>query len=58
MDESAALSEQVADLRVEGRELDSLLAGLSDADWGRATAFKRWTIWDVVAICTSPITWV
>ena len=47
--ESAALAAQVADLRVEGRELDSLLSGLNDADWGRATAFKGWTIWDVVA---------
>ena len=49
MDESAALAAQVADLRAEGRELDSLLEGLSDADWNRATAFKGWTIWDVVA---------
>ena len=49
MDESEALAAQVADLRVEGRELDSLLVRLSDADWSRATAFKGWTIWDVVA---------
>jgi len=47
--ESAALAAQVADLRVEGRELDSLISELNDADWGRATAFKGWTIWDVVA---------
>jgi uncharacterized protein (TIGR03084 family) len=49
MDESSALAAQVKDLREEGRELDSLLARLSEADWGRATAFKAWTIWDVVA---------
>ena len=47
--ESAALAAQVADLRAEGRELDALLSQLSDADWRRATAFKGWTIWDVVA---------
>lgn len=47
--ESAALAAQIEDLRAEGRELDSLLARLGEADWGRATAFKGWTIWDVVA---------
>jgi uncharacterized protein (TIGR03084 family) len=43
------LKAQVDDLRAEGRELDALLARLTDADWARETAFKRWTVWDVVA---------
>jgi len=47
--EAAALAAQVEDLRVEGRELDVLLSRLTDTDWSRATAFKGWTIWDVVA---------
>jgi len=49
MDERRALQAQVEDLRAEGRDLDSLLAGLTEADWRRATAFKGWTVWDVVA---------
>jgi uncharacterized protein (TIGR03084 family) len=48
-DEQRALEAQVADLRAEGRDLDALLATLAPDDWSRATSFKRWTVWDVVA---------
>ncbi|MGW8504304.1 TIGR03084 family metal-binding protein [Streptomyces sp. CLCI03] len=33
-----------ADLREEGRELDSLVGELTDRDWGRATPAPGWTI--------------
>ena len=40
--------EQVNDFRAEAQELDAFLAGLDDADWQRETAFKGWTINDVI----------
>lgn len=39
---------QVADFRAEADELHKLLATLSDTDWHRPTAFKQWTINDIV----------
>jgi uncharacterized protein (TIGR03084 family) len=39
---------QAIDLRAEADELHHLLAPLDDADWGRATRFKGWTINDIV----------
>lgn len=47
--EHAALRAQIADLRAEGDELNTLLQSLDDDVWGRATAFKDWTVHDVVA---------
>ena len=47
--ERDALHAQVRDLRAEGDDLLALLATLAPADWSRATSFKRWTVWDVVA---------
>jgi uncharacterized protein (TIGR03084 family) len=40
--------QEVADLREEGHELDTLLASLREADWSRPTPFKQWTPFDVV----------
>ena len=40
--------QEVDDLREEGRELDSLLGSLREADWARPTPFKQWTPFDVV----------
>ena len=40
--------EQIRDLREEGDELYELLKTLEEADWGRATPFKSWTVQDVV----------
>lgn len=42
------LATVMADLRAEGDELYAYLQTLNDADWSRATAFKAWTINDVV----------
>lgn len=39
---------QIDDLRAEGDELHRLLATLSKGDWTRATAFKDWTIDDIL----------
>lgn len=39
---------QVDDLRAEGAELHRLLTALDERDWTRATAFKGWTIDDIV----------
>src|SRR5580698_755529 len=39
---------QAADFRAEADELHNLLGALSEADWGRATLFKQWTINDIV----------
>ncbi len=39
---------EAQDLREEGRELHRLLDALKDEDWGRETAFKRWSINDVI----------
>jgi uncharacterized protein (TIGR03084 family) len=39
---------QAADFRTEADELHGLLATLNDADWGRVTLFKKWTINDIV----------
>jgi uncharacterized protein (TIGR03084 family) len=47
--EHAALMAQIDDLRAEGDELDAVLRGLDDDVWARATAFKDWTVHDVVA---------
>lgn len=43
------LDAQVNDLAEEGQELQCLLAELAPKDWERVTAFKDWTVWDVVA---------
>jgi len=48
-DERDALRSQVEDLRAEGDDLHRLLTTLAPEDWSRATSFKRWTIYDVVA---------
>ena len=37
------------DLLAEADELHAFLTTLKQADWGRPTAFKGWTAWDVVA---------
>jgi uncharacterized protein (TIGR03084 family) len=47
--EIEALAAQIADLRAEGDALHGLLVGLAPDDWQRPTAFKRWTVWDVIA---------
>jgi uncharacterized protein (TIGR03084 family) len=39
---------QAADFRTEADELHRLLVTLGDADWGRVTLFKQWTINDIV----------
>ena len=39
---------QAEDFRAEAEELGSLLATLRDADWERATLFKRWTVNDII----------
>lgn len=44
-----ALAVQVADLREEAAALDAVLATLGRGDWERVTAFKDWTVYDVVA---------
>lgn len=36
-------------LAAEGRHLQGLVAAMTDADWDRATPFKQWTVWDVIA---------
>ena len=41
--------QEVQDLRAEADELHGFLATLGEDDWGRPTAFKGWTAWDVVA---------
>jgi uncharacterized protein (TIGR03084 family) len=48
-DEHAALQAQVNDLRAERDELDTLVQTLGPADWGRSTAFRDWSVWDVIA---------
>ncbi|PCJ36936.1 MAG: TIGR03084 family protein [Cellvibrionales bacterium] len=45
----ANLTQIVADLRAEGDELYQFLLTLEEADWSRTTAFKSWTVNDVVA---------
>ena len=42
------MMELIRDLREEGDELYELLKTLEEADWGRATPFKSWTVQDVV----------
>ena len=42
-------AEQIRDLQAEGDELYRLLQGLDTADWDRGTAFRDWTVYDVVA---------
>jgi uncharacterized protein (TIGR03083 family) len=39
---------QAAVFRSEADELHELLVTLQDADWDRATRFKRWTVNDIV----------
>jgi uncharacterized protein (TIGR03084 family) len=41
--------EPASDFRAEADELHDFLTTLGDEDWSRATAFQRWTPWDVVA---------
>jgi uncharacterized protein (TIGR03084 family) len=43
------LAEIIIDLRAEGLELYEFLQQIEDPDWARATAFKNWTVNDVVA---------
>lgn len=43
------LLQEAQDLREEGVSLVALLRDLSPEDWQRATPFKSWTPWDVVA---------
>lgn len=43
------LANIVSDLRDEGDKLYQFLLTLNDADWSRTTAFKSWTVNDVVA---------
>jgi uncharacterized protein (TIGR03083 family) len=47
--EHAAVLTQIADLRAEGDELDAVLRGLDEDVWTRVTAFKDWTVHDVIA---------
>ena len=39
---------EITDFHEEGRELRGLLATLDEADWQRGTAFKDWTVNDVI----------
>ena len=39
---------QAADFQAEANELHALLATLDESDWQRPTAFKRWTVNDIV----------
>jgi uncharacterized protein (TIGR03084 family) len=39
---------QAADFRAEAEDLHALLVTLRDADWGRPTLFKQWTVNDIV----------
>jgi uncharacterized protein (TIGR03084 family) len=48
-DEHSALRRQIDDLAAEADELNALLETLDDSDWQRVTAFRGWTVWDVVA---------
>ncbi len=48
LDERSALQQQVADLEAEGEDFHTLLLKLSPHDWDRVTAFKDWTVYDVV----------
>jgi len=41
--------QEVRDLRAEGDELEAFLQTLEAEVWQRATPFKRWTVWDVLA---------
>ena len=47
--EQDALNRQLADLAAEAEALDTALANLADEDWQRVTAFRNWTVFDVVA---------
>jgi uncharacterized protein (TIGR03084 family) len=40
--------QQAVDFRAEADELHTVLAALRDADWGRPTLFKAWTVNDIV----------
>lgn len=40
---------QIAAFEAEGADVSALLAQLTEADWQRPTAFKDWTVWDVIA---------
>ena len=48
-DASVALAQQIEDFRLEAIALDRVLAHMPLDTWHRATSFKAWTIWDVVA---------
>jgi uncharacterized protein (TIGR03084 family) len=48
-EDRSALQQQVADLEAEGDDFHALLMTLAPEDWSRVTAFKRWTVYDVVA---------
>ena len=48
-DASVALAQQIEDFRLEAIALDRVLAHVPPDTWQRATSFKAWTIWDVVA---------
>ena len=42
------MTPETRDLSAEADEFDGLLASLAPDDWSRATAFKSWTIDDIV----------
>jgi len=48
MADPAAVDALCEDLLAENRELDRFVSGLSDADWGRVTAFFDWTVRDEI----------
>ncbi len=48
-DAAASLRQIVTDLTAEGDELYGLLKDMDTGYWTQASAFKNWTVWDVVA---------
>jgi hypothetical protein len=48
---------QADDFRAEADALRGLLTTLREADWDRATLFKKWTINTSSNICTTAISW-
>ena len=48
-EDQRVLVRQVQDLRAEGDALNDLLTGMDDDYWHQATAFKNWSVWEVVA---------
>ena len=46
--EESFMLQQAVDFRAEAEALHALLVTLDDADWGRPTLFKAWTVNDIV----------